>query len=74
MLTQGPMGSAARSLRDISEFNSTLDFTIVFAIDAMRALIKFYNPADEAEHNAWYRKEIAPIKIPKIDVKFADEK
>lgn len=74
VLTHGTQGAAARSLRDVTEFNSTLDFAIVFAMDAMRAVIKYYNPSDDAEQSAWYAKNVAPVKVPNIEVKFGDKK
>jgi hypothetical protein len=73
ILTQDSKGTAARALRDVSEFNSSLDFVVVFALEAMRVLIKYYRPADEAEQNAWHRTEVSPIKIERIDQRFVEE-
>jgi len=69
VLSHGPAGAAARSLRDASEFSSTVNFAIVFAAEAMRALIRYYNPADEVEQSAWYVKEVASVDIPRIEIK-----
>lgn len=66
ILTHNSAGAAVRALRDAAEFNSTVDFAKVFAIDAMRALIRHYSPSDEVEHSAWYIREISVVKIPKI--------
>lgn len=75
ILTHNATGPAARSLRDASEFNSTVDFAMTFSLEAMRTLIRHYAPSDEAEHNAWYRKEISPIwtKIPTIETKHRED-
>lgn len=70
ILTHNSTGAAARPLRDVTEFNSTVDFAMVFAIDAIRALIRHYCPGDEEEHSAWYIREISPVKIPKIEIKY----
>jgi hypothetical protein len=69
ILTHNSTGPAARPLRDVSEFNSTVDFAMVFALDAMRAIIKHYRPSDERDHAGWYLTEISPVKIPRIDVR-----
>ena len=71
ILTHDSSGAAVRPLRDLSEFNSTIDFVMIFALDAMRALIRHYRPSDEEEQKAWYRNEISPLwkKIPTIEIR-----
>ena len=71
ILTHNSMGAAVRPLRDLSEFNSTVDFAMTFALDTMRALIRHYRPSDEEGHKAWYRSEISPVwtKIPTIEIR-----
>jgi hypothetical protein len=68
ILTHNADGAAARALRDSREFNSTVDFAMVFAFDAMCALIRYYRPSDEVEHSGWYLREISPVKIPTVVV------
>ncbi len=70
LLTQSSRGPLVRPFRDLSEFNSTVDFAIVFALDATVALIRYYCPSDEKEHSAWYSREIAPTKIPKLQIDY----
>ena len=70
ILTHKSTGAAVRPLRDLSEFNSTVDFVMTFALDTMRAIIRHYRPSDEEEQKAWYRSEISPVwtKIPTIEI------
>ncbi len=51
ILTHDSSGPAARSLRDATELNATLDFAIGFALDAARCLIRYYRPAEEPALN-----------------------
>lgn len=58
----------ARSLRDVSELNTAIDFAMTFTIDASRLLVRHYCPADEIDFAKWYAEEVLPIrkKIPKV--------
>jgi hypothetical protein len=70
ILTHDSSGPAARSLRDASELNSTIDFAITFGIDAARCLIRYYRPDEEQAFAKWVMTEIMPNwkRIPKIEV------
>jgi hypothetical protein len=70
ILTHDSSGPAARSLRDASELNSSIDFAITFGIDAARCLIRYYRPAEEQAFAKWVMTEIMPDwkRIPKIEV------
>lgn len=60
----------ARSLRDVSEFNTAIDFAISFTVDASRLIVKHYFPDEEPAFAAWLGNEVLPIwrKIPKITI------
>lgn len=81
ILTHKSTGAAVRPLRDLSEFNSTVDFVMTFALemtfalDTMRAIIRHYRPSDEEEQKAWYRSEISPVctKIPTIEIEHSGD-
>jgi len=70
ILIQSSRGSAVRSLRDMEEFNSTIDFAIEFSIDAARLMIRYYRPDEETVFAKWIGTEIMPAwkKIPKVVV------
>jgi hypothetical protein len=76
ILTHDSSGPAARSLRDPTELNSTIDFAITFAIDAARCLVRYYRPGEEDSFDRWYRREVSPNwkRIPKVEVQNPSEK
>jgi hypothetical protein len=65
----------ARSLRDVSELNTAIDFAMTFTIDASRLLVRHYFPADEINFAKWYAAEISSTwnKIPKIVISNASD-
>jgi hypothetical protein len=71
ILTHNASGPAARSLRDPTEFNSTVSFAISFAVEAARFLIGYYRPDEEPMFAKWITTEIMPNwkKIPNTVVK-----
>jgi Family of unknown function (DUF5677) len=71
ILTHNAHGPAARSLRDPTEFNSTVSFAISFAVEAARFLIRYYRLDEEPMFAKWLRTEIMPNwnRIPNIVVK-----
>ncbi|MGO9061185.1 MAG: DUF5677 domain-containing protein [Candidatus Binataceae bacterium] len=70
ILTHYSSGPAARSLRDASELNSTIDFAVTFGIDAAKCMIRHYRPDEEPAFAKWVLTEIMPHwkSIPKIIV------
>jgi hypothetical protein len=73
ILTHDSAGPAARALRDVTEFSATVKFAQGFSFDAMGAIIRHYRPGDEAEHTAWFRREILPLPIPDIKTRYSED-
>lgn len=71
MLTHEASGPAARSLRSVTEINSTVDFAVSFAVDASRCLIRYYAPAEEADFSKWYVENVSPLlnRLPRVRVR-----
>jgi hypothetical protein len=71
ILTHDSSGPAARSLRDPTELEATIDFSITFAMDAARCLIRYYRPDEERAFAKWYGHEISASwkRLPKIGVR-----
>jgi uncharacterized protein DUF5677 len=70
ILTNNADGPAARSLRDPTEFNSSIDFAIDFAIEAARLFMRYYRPHEELGFTKWVMTEIMPRwkKVPNIEL------